>query len=69
MRRTLATVATIATIAALGLGQVAALYTAVNAHGYGSDNTQNAGWVMDLPAGHWCGLETRGTPGLFCDVS
>ncbi len=28
----------------------------------------NAGVYIDLPAGHWCGIEYRGTPGGFCDA-
>ena len=27
----------------------------------------NAGVFIELPGGHWCGIEYRGDPGPFCD--
>jgi hypothetical protein len=35
---------------------------------YGDSTTQNAGFYLTI-GDHWCGLETRGTFGFFCDVS
>lgn len=31
-------------------------------HGYPT------GLYVDLPGGHWCGVEIAPDPGLFCDV-
>lgn len=38
---------------------------ALHVHGY---SAQNAGVFIDLPGGHWCGVEYRGSRGFFCDV-
>lgn len=29
----------------------------------------NAGAYIDMPGGHWCGIEYRGVPGPFCDTT
>ena len=47
----------------------ALLLAGLNTHAYGSPQTLNAGVYVQLPASHHCGLEYRGTPGAFCDVS
>jgi hypothetical protein len=39
-------------------------------HSYGDVTTQNAGLWWNIPfTHHWCGVEYRGTPGFFCDVT
>ena len=55
----------------IGLIALAALLVlaAYNLHGYGSARTLNQGVYLQLPGGHHCGYEYRGTPGVFCDVS
>src|SRR5258708_19110523 len=39
------------------------------AHTYGDLTTVNAGLYWNLPGHHWCGVEYRGHPGFFCDVT
>lgn len=50
------------TLTFLGLVALAATHL----HSY---SAANAGIFIDLPGNHWCGLEYRGNPGAFCDVS
>ncbi len=44
------------------------LFASQNVFTYGSARTANAGAFVTIPfTDHWCGLETRGNPGAFCD--
>lgn len=46
------------------------LVTAAALHTYGEPGvTLNGGVYVNLPGGHWCGVEVFGTPGVFCDVN
>lgn len=39
-------------------------------HTYGDITTRNAGVYWNVPdSSHWCGLEYRGHPGFFCDIT
>ena len=46
-------------------GAIALLIILASVHTYSG---VNAGAYIDLPGGHWCGVEYQGNPGLFCDV-
>lgn len=45
-----------------------ALVIAADTHTYGDYTTPNAGVYWNLGQ-HWCGVEIKGRPGFFCDVS
>jgi len=47
---------------------VAVLALVVGAWGAPHVHTYRSGAFIDLPAGHWCGVEIAPTPGPFCDV-
>jgi hypothetical protein len=46
-----------------------AIVLAADTRTYGDVTTPNAGIYWNLPGHHWCGVEYRGSPGFFCDVS
>lgn len=44
------------------------LWLYANTGFYGDSNTLNAGVYITI-GNHYCGLETRGTFGFFCDIN